>query len=227
MLLEEEDPFIARLLGTFLQGDKAAETLLHRFSQDTSTIESILRKRMSATMASASTLLQDVEALHSGGGKAGSTTSEEPKSKEVKLAALSNLLRAENSRLKDQALQDAAKIKELSNALADREDELLVAQRKIAQLRQNPDAHPPIHSAPSHVVVPVKENHSNEEQVKKPAAPSGDDDSKVHSAKELQELQAQLERRTAEVEARDAALGAAERYVPLTLLFCLHKKKMQ
>ena len=172
-------------------------------------------------MASASALLENVEALRS--GSMGSSIPDEPKSKEVQLAALSNVLRAENKRLRDQALQDASRIKELSNSLADREDELLVAQRKIAQLRQNPEAHLPIHSLPSHThsPAPVKENDSSEELEKKPppAAPNGERDSTVLNVKELQELQGQLERREAEVEARDVALSAAERYVPKSAFF--------
>jgi hypothetical protein len=221
LFLEEEDPFMAKLLTTFLEGDKAAETMLHRISQDASAVETRLRKRMAATMASASALLENVEALRS--GSMGSSIPDEPKSKEVQLAALSNVLRAENKRLRDQALQDASRIKELSNSLADREDELLVAQRKIAQLRQNPEAHLPIHSLPSHThsPAPVKENDSSEELEKKPppAAPNGERDSTVLNVKELQELQGQLERRTAEVEARDVALSAAERYVPKSTFF--------
>ncbi|KAL4423868.1 hypothetical protein ABPG75_001169 [Micractinium tetrahymenae] len=150
-LLRKANPFLAKLLATHLAGDKTAEGIAEDFAdEDTSDIEQALRKRMHATLEAATAVLQLVEdkvaaAAACGGGDGGDPTaaplpspttgSRASNSKDAQLAALNNLLKAENNRLRDQALLDATKIKQLQSSLADREDELLVAQRKINQLK--------------------------------------------------------------------------------------------
>ncbi|KAI3432441.1 hypothetical protein D9Q98_003994 [Chlorella vulgaris] len=146
-LLRKANPFLAKLLLTYLAGDKEAARLADDFAEDASEVEQRLRQRMAATLEAAGAVLQAVEEQ---AGKDGTSTSAAAcdtaaptsptsrtasSSKDAQLAALNNLLKAENNRLRDQALQDATKIKQLQSSLADREDELLVAQRKINQLK--------------------------------------------------------------------------------------------
>lgn len=107
--------------------------------EDLSDVEEALRGRMRATLEAATAVLQLVEeaaargggggAADGGSGGAGDGALPSPgggkggvraatNSKDAQLAALNNLLKAENNRLRDQALLDATKIKQLASSLA-------------------------------------------------------------------------------------------------------------
>ena len=109
------------------------------FAEDVGDVEEALRGRMRATLEAATAVLQLVEdaaakgaagasdAGASGGGDGGLPSPGGGKggggragtnSKDAQLAALNNLLKAENNRLRDQALLDATKIKQLASSLA-------------------------------------------------------------------------------------------------------------
>lgn len=202
--LEEINPFLAKLLSSCLADDRHAATTAKRLAADVPDVENALRKRMSATMSAATTLLERINSPSTGieGHSA---------SKESQLAALTSLLRAENNRLRDQALQDSTKIRDLSNSLADREEELLVAQRKVAQLREAAAAAaaqeasalgepgPPA-SGQTEIVTGADATGSERAQKQQPI-----DDAALNRLKE------HLEQRTTEVEARDVALSKADR----------------
>lgn len=95
-------------------------------------MEQALRRRMHATLEAATAVLQLVEdraaARAAGGGEGDdpaaaalpspTTGARASNTKDAQLAALNNLLRAENNRLRDQALLDATKIKQLQSSLA-------------------------------------------------------------------------------------------------------------
>ena len=101
------------------------------FADDVTEVEQNLRQRMAATMEAACAVLQLVEDAAAGEGACGGAGGDEgaapspsrrggsaSNSKDAQLAALNNLLKAENNRLRDQALQDATKIKQLQSSLA-------------------------------------------------------------------------------------------------------------
>eukprot|EP00887_Chlorella_sp_A99_P005997 scaffold27.g5997.t1 len=200
-LLQQSDPFLAKLLSTFLPGDKRAAELAASLSDDVGEVESALRKRMEATLHAATGVLELVERLKQqrpeGEGGASKGGANNGGSGEAQLVAMSNLLRAENNRLRDQALQDSHKIRQLQNSLAGeyREDELLVAQRKIAQLKPSPAA--PSSAAGGALL----------------AATPGPTSAASNSAagEDAVLLRRMLEKRAAELEEREAALLRAER----------------
>ena len=126
-LLEQANPFLAKLVSTFIPSDRLATSTAKSLIENISDVEAGLRKRMAATMDAARRVLEAVEenrgastpgdgggATHSinAGAASGSAA------KESQLAALTSLLKAENNRLRDQALQDASKIKQLESNLA-------------------------------------------------------------------------------------------------------------
>lgn len=100
--------------------------------EDMPEVEQALRRRMHATLEAATAVLQLVEdkaaaraAAGSEGDDAGEAAPLSPaagargsNTKDAHLAALNNLLKAENNRLRDQALLDATKIKQLQSSLA-------------------------------------------------------------------------------------------------------------
>lgn len=114
--------------------------------EDVGEVEEALRARMAATLEAATAVLQLVEeqtAAKAGGGGSGAAAADGDgaalasptsggasggrgggggragtNSKDAQLAALNNLLKAENNRLRDQALLDATKIKQLQCSLA-------------------------------------------------------------------------------------------------------------
>jgi hypothetical protein len=100
------------------------------FAEDASEVEQRLRQRMAATLEAAGAVLQAVEEQAGKDGTSASaaacdtaaptspTSRTASSSKDAQLAALNNLLKAENNRLRDQALQDATKIKQLQSSLA-------------------------------------------------------------------------------------------------------------
>ena len=116
-LLEEANPFLAKLLSTFLGDNRPAATSAKHLVEDLSQVENALRKRMSVTMEAATRVL---EAVEEGRAAKESGTPREAGSaaKESQLAAMNNLLKAENNRLRDQALTDASKIKDIERILA-------------------------------------------------------------------------------------------------------------
>jgi len=83
---------------------------------------------MQATLTAATAVLQQVEEQAARGGGAAdageaavpspTTGTRASNSKDAQLAALNNLLKAENNRLRDQALLDATKIRQLQSSLA-------------------------------------------------------------------------------------------------------------
>jgi hypothetical protein len=109
---------LARVWAPMLASFAAAED----FAEDVGEVEGRLRQRMAATLEGAAAALAAVEARCSseggGGGGDGGGSAAAAASKDAQLAALNNLLKAENNRLRDQALQDATKIKQLQCSLA-------------------------------------------------------------------------------------------------------------
>lgn len=95
-------------------------------------VEQALRRRMHGTLEAATAVLQMVEdkagARAAAGGEGDDPTAaalpsptsnaRASNTKDAQLAALNNLLKAENNRLRDQALLDATKIKQLQSSLA-------------------------------------------------------------------------------------------------------------
>jgi hypothetical protein len=210
-LLEEANPFLAKLLSSCLAGDRPAANAAKSLVEDLSEVETALRKRMSSTLQAATRVLEAVEEVRSGaltpsggGGTAGTATTSA--SKESQLAAMNNLLKAENNRLKDQAFQDATRLKELASNLSDKEEELLVAQRKFLQAAGGSGNGRGASVAPS----PLPPSSS---------LPEGDAgarsivDSGEHSAlvAELEKIKRLLQKREVEVEERDGALSKSER----------------
>jgi hypothetical protein len=216
-LLEHANPFLAKLLSSYLEGDRLAANTAKSLVDDLSEIETALRKRMSATLEAATRVYEAVEEARSGSlgtpreGGAGGTPTAASVSKESQLAAMNNLLKAENNRLKDQALQGATKIKEMASSLADKEEELLVAQRKFLQLKEagGPKSGVNASIAPSASPAP------------QPAVPGGTEDASVRQqvssaeqaalVAELENVKNVLQRREVEVEERDGNLAKSER----------------
>ncbi|PSC73290.1 E3 ubiquitin-ligase BRE1-like 2 isoform A [Micractinium conductrix] len=216
-LLRKANPFLAKLLATHMAGDKAAAEMAEDFAEDVSDVEAALRERMQATLSGAATALALVEEAAArgapAGGAAGGGDAEMEdaaattpggarggNSKDAQLAALNNLLKAENNRLRDQALLDATKIKQLQSGLADREDELLVAQRKINQLRTGG-------AAGAGAAGAANGGAASAAPAGSPGAAAGGD------AAEAARLHTALQRKAEEVEEREAALMKAEREI--------------
>jgi hypothetical protein len=164
-------------------------------------------------MEAATRVLEAVEEARGGGltpkdGAGAGTPTAASASKESQLAAMNNLLKAENNRLKDQALQDATKIRELDSSLADREEELLVAQRKILQLKENSVVGtttniPTNAAAASSPVGPPSQQQ--------PSTSQQDQGNSSALVAELENVKRLLQRREAEVEERDGSLSKSER----------------
>lgn len=197
-LLDEANPFLAKLLGTYLPKDSAANAAAKGIATNVSEVEAALRSRMEGTMRAASQVLQALENGAVAGGSAASSA------KEPQLAALNNLLRAENARLRDQTVQDAVKVRELQSSLADKEEELLVEKRKLVQLKEAAAVAPPA-TQPSQ-----NEDGAVKAEVKPEADGNVGGPSPVDGA-QAERLGRQVERLVADVEARDAALSKAER----------------
>jgi hypothetical protein len=123
-LLHETNPFLAKLLGAFLPDDAAAKASARSLAEDPGDVEAALRKRFAVTMEAATRVMDAIEQLKSGGGGGGGGGDGDGggnagnASKQPQVAALNSLLRAENNRLRDQALQDGVKIKQLQSSLA-------------------------------------------------------------------------------------------------------------
>jgi hypothetical protein len=119
-LLRRANPFLARLLVTHLAGDASAERVAADLAEDPSDVEHSLRSRMRGTLEGAAAVLALVEARGKQGDGSGGAAAcaGAGNSKDAQLAALNNLLTAESNRLRDQALQDATKIKQLQSSLA-------------------------------------------------------------------------------------------------------------
>jgi len=215
-LLEEINPFLAKLLTSYLPSDTAATATAKALAGNVSDIEASLRTRMEETMRAATRVLEAVERGRSGGQNAATIDGDECLNapKEPQLAALNNLLRTENNRLRDLNLQDAIKVKELQNNLADKEEELLVAQRKIVQLREDADAMVLVRegAAATAAEMAPPESLSDKKQPFVGVPPNGVAATpQQQTAEGIERLKQQLERRGAEVEDRDVALSKAER----------------
>ncbi|PRW61074.1 E3 ubiquitin- ligase BRE1-like 2 [Chlorella sorokiniana] len=220
-LLRKANPFLAKLLSTHLAGDKEAQGIADDFADDASEVEEALRQRMSATLEAATAVLQLVEAqAAAGGGSAGGdadpdaglpspttggTHNRASNSKDAQLAALNNLLKAENNRLRDQALLDATKIKSLQSSLADREDELLVAQRKINQLKAAGNSGGLAGAAPA-AGEQAARGGGGSPVAGAPAAASAD-------AADTARLHQLLQKRTTELDEREDAMIKADREI--------------
>jgi hypothetical protein len=207
-LLEEPNPFLAKLLTAFLPSDRTAASAAKSLGEDLSETEAALRRRMVATLDAASRVLEMVEAQNSGSkGATGHEAS--PVKSGAQLAALNSLLRAENNRLRDQALQDAVKMRELETSLADREDELLVAHRKVLQLKES--ASGSVQAADLVGMVVASPSGVSLPGIAPSPAAAATTAGPAQDSEETERLQWRLEQRTAEVDARDAALSKAER----------------
>jgi hypothetical protein len=166
-------------------------------------------------MEAATRVLEAVEEARAGvtpgdGGAVGAgTPTASSASKESQLAAMNNLLKAENSRLKDQALHDATKIKELASGLADKEEELLVAQRKFLQMKQAGGGNGGkgdknvAGTAASPAPATATAGAATGEMV--------DSVEQAALVAELEDVKRSLEKREVEVEERDGALTKSER----------------
>lgn len=218
-LLEQANPFLAKLLSSCLGGDRLAANTAKSLVEDLSEVEIALRKRMSATLEAATRVFEAVEEARSGSlgtaqeGGGGGTPTAASASKESQLAAMNNLLKAENNRLKDQALQGSTKIKEMASSLADKEEELLVAQRKFLQMQEAGGPTGGVNASIAPSTSPALQ----------PLVPPGTEDAgvrhQVNSAEqaalvtELENVKRVLQRRDVEVEERDGALAKSERRV--------------
>ncbi|KAL4539309.1 hypothetical protein Ndes2526B_g02444 [Nannochloris sp. 'desiccata'] len=219
-LLEQANPFLAKLLSSCLGGDRLAASTAKSLVEDLSEIETALRKRMSATLEAAARVFEAVEEARcsslgtpreGGAGGGTPTAASASASKESQLAAMNNLLKAENNRLKDQALHDATKIKGLASSLADKEEELLVAQRKFVQMKEAGGPTSGLNASIAPTASPATQ----------PSVPGGTEDAsarrQVNSAEqaalvaELENVKRVLQRREVEVEERDGALAKSER----------------
>lgn len=173
---------------------------------------------MKETMQGASRVLDALE--NSQGQRAANVDS-----KESQLAAVNSLLRTDNNRLRDQTLQDATKIRELQSSLADKQEELLVAQRKMVQMQQN--AAGEVQTGVAEAVGATATISPDVAEAKHTVSGTVDGDGQEHpsivsSREEVERLQTLLQQRHNEVDARDAALSKAERYVVVLLaqFFC-------
>lgn len=199
-VLEDVNPFLAKLLGTFLVGDDGAAELASSLSADVGEIERKLRERMRGTLDAANSVLEKLESRKKDDEVSGATKGH------VELAAMNSLLQAEVHRLKDQALQDSERIKGLHTSLADKEDELLVAKRKMVYLKETSSREGvALHATPH--APPISPPFGD---TKSPAASSQERIANLHS-NDVEQLKQQLQERTAEVDARDEALNKKDR----------------
>jgi hypothetical protein len=201
-LLENRNPFLAKLIPAYLQDvDKEDAAAVRRaadtLTDDISDIEMALRGKMHGTLTAATRVMDAITAkLKTGEDFEGSS------SKEQKLLAMISLLKAQNERL--QRLDDRAKIEGLATRLADKEDELLVAHRKILQYQANS-------SAPS---AKAKDAPSSAAAAAQPTAGGGmkEEEGATVTRDEVEHLTKVLADRNAELDAKEAALVKAERY---------------
>lgn len=137
--------------------------------------------------------MESVEAIRAGSIKVGQGM-QPCQEREDKLLASNTVLKAANDRLRSQAMLDELKIRELTNRLADNEDELLVAQRKLGQARV----------ATLKQAAPGRnESLTTEAPVNEILVDNG----------ELAQLHDLLEKRTAEADQKEVNLIRAERWV--------------
>ncbi|GAB4815094.1 hypothetical protein N2152v2_002140 [Parachlorella kessleri] len=250
-LLQQRNPFLAKLVAAFLPDSKQARQVLEREEDEEegggegselgpgglAEIEGALRRRMAGTLEAAAQVLTDVEELRSrpaadssaaatgtsaaaddlqptsprgrarGGSSAGGA-SRDGSSREAQLAALNNLLKAENNRLRDRALKDGHRLRQLANSLADREDELLVAKRKLAQVKTSP-AMPAVPAAPADQQGAAQQAQAGRQHAQQ-GAQQGAQLAGQHG-EDAAVLQRLLDKRAAEADAREEALMRAER----------------
>jgi E3 ubiquitin-protein ligase BRE1 len=200
-LLREGNPFLALLLKNYLPDDPKAAAAAKSLAEDLTETEEALRRKMKETLSAATNVLNIVEDL-----KKHRFKNDINRESECKPMALANLLKSENSKLRSTAIQDAVTIQSLKAAIADKEAELLVMQRKMIQNSEN--AHD------DHIDVLAKKGGEQQNHVlsRTPSAAvlqqNMNDDKEMHAA---------LDARTKEVEERDKQLALAERYVSYSL----------
>ena len=114
-LLREENPFLALLLKNYLPDDPKAAAAAKSLAEDLTETEEALRRKMRETLSAATNVLHIVEDL-----KKNRMNSEMNREGEFKPMALANLLKSENSKLRNTKIQDAVTIQNLKAAVAGR-----------------------------------------------------------------------------------------------------------
>lgn len=114
-LLREGNPFLALLLKNYLPDDPKAAAAAKSLAEDLTETEEALRRKMKETLSAAANVLNIVEDL-----KKHRFKNDINRESECKPMALANLLKSENSKLRNTAIQDAVTIQSLKAAIAGR-----------------------------------------------------------------------------------------------------------
>ena len=205
-LLEESNPFLAKLLKTYLPDDPEAAAAAKTLAEDLGETEKAIRRRMKDTMKAATTVLQLIEDMKDG------KQLQEDAGVNARLSALVEVLKAENNKLKAQAPQESIALRDAEAKIADKEAEMLVLHRKIIQSQEGAIQQD----------ISMISNKDHESQLKISRAPSVN---QLPGAADDGKLLADLEARTREVEERDRLLASAERYGDFCVVVGCHSKE--